>query len=463
MNIRNSTLSYSKFLNVLLFCFPVAHLAGNASLNVIIILSSIIGLIGFSKDIYVIKNESFFYLITFFFLIIIISTIIDSLSDPRNDHFFKSIAYLRYFFFFLVASYLVNSQKFNFKIFIISSLFCSVFLSLDIIFQFFYGVDLLGNKAYEKSNVHLAGFLKDDYIAGAYIQKFFIFGFIFFPFISNKLKKYKFVILIFLTVVFFLGILLSGNRMPIVMYIFSIFLMFILIKDFRLPLVIGLFFCSAIFIWSINNNQNLKDYYSSFYVNAKKIIYYVKTNAFQDYPKLEKQKGKYFESQAWIDKTIDYSGKFNTVILQDGTKYNIIPTFGSGHAVLYITALDLWMDNPLLGNGIKSFRVKCLDKIHLPSRACESHPHNYYLEILNDSGIIGAIIFLLLILIILKNKLYNLKTYKKEEKLFLVCMFIIIISEFFPLKSTGSFFSIQNSSYIFFILGMLSGLKKIKF
>ena len=67
MNIRNSTLSYSKFLNVLLFCFPVAYLAGNASLNVIIILSSIIGLIGFSKDIYVIKNESFFYLITFFF------------------------------------------------------------------------------------------------------------------------------------------------------------------------------------------------------------------------------------------------------------------------------------------------------------------------------------------------------------------------------------------------------------
>ena len=179
--------------------------------------------------------------------------------------------------------------------------------------------------------------------------------------------------------------------------------------------------------------------------------------------KTDQQKGKYFESQAWIDKTIDYSGKFNTVILQDGTKYNIIPTFGSGHAVLYITALDLWMDNPLLGNGIKSFRVKCLDKIHLPSRACESHPHNYNLEILNDSGIIGAIIFLLLILIILKNKLYNLKTYKKEEKLFLVCMFIIIISEFFPLKSTGSFFSIQNSSYIFFILGMLSGFKKIKF
>ena len=111
MNIRNSTLSYSKFLNVLLFCFPVAYLAGNASLIVIIILSSIIGLIGFSKDIYVIKNESFFYLITFFFLTIIISTIIDSLSDPRNDHFFKSIAYLRYFFFFLVASYLVNSQN----------------------------------------------------------------------------------------------------------------------------------------------------------------------------------------------------------------------------------------------------------------------------------------------------------------------------------------------------------------
>ena len=67
--------------------------------------------------------------------------------------------------------------------------------------------------------------------------------------------------------------------------------------------------------------------------------------------------------------------------------------FGSGHTVIYLTAIDLWTDSPMVGNGIKSFRIKCLTKLYKPNRVCEGHPHNYYLELLNDTGLTGTLIF----------------------------------------------------------------------
>jgi O-antigen ligase len=130
--------------------------------------------------------------------------------------------------------------------------------------------------------------------------------------------------------------------------------------------------------------------------------------------------------------------------------------------VIYLTAIDVWLDNPIIGNGIKSFRIKCLTKLHLPNRICQNHPHNYYLELLNDTGLLGALLFICAVFYLIINKFFNFKYYEKNEKLLFICLLIIIIAEFFPLKSSGSFFSTTNSSFIFLILGMLNGLKKIK-
>ena len=38
-------------------------------------------------------------------------------------------------------------------------------------------------------------------------------------------------------------------------------------------------------------------------------------------------------------------------------------TFWSGHSVIYLTAIDIWNDRPILGSGIKSFRE--LSLIHI--------------------------------------------------------------------------------------------------
>ncbi len=98
----------------------------------------------------------------------------------------------------------------------------------------------------------------------------------------------------------------------------------------------------------------------------------------------------------------------------------------------------------------------------LPFAKIFLHPHNFYLELLNDTGLIGTVLFLFAIFFLLKNKFLNFKNFEKKEKLLIFCIFIIIASEFFPIRSSGSFFSTRDSSYIFFILGMLHGLKKVK-
>lgn len=219
----------------------------------------------------------------------------------------------------------------------------------------------------------------------------------------------------------------------------------------------GILLCSTIFYISYNNNEKIKTPYSSFYDNASSMLKKIKMFAFKEYPELESQKGTGFKFKHYSR----YEEKTTTDLEAETSKYKIL-RFGSGHAVIYLTAIDLWTDSPIIGNGIRSFRIKCLTKLYKPNRVCEGHPHNYYLELLNDTGLTGTLIFLLFLFFLLKNKFLNLKKYKKKEKLLIICIFIILFSELFPIKSTGSFFSTSSSTYIFFILGVLSGLKKIK-
>jgi len=456
MNIKSASFINSKTLNILLLFFPATFLMGNAVVNIHILLVCVTGIIVFKKEIFSFKNEKLSVVILIFFILILFFTLIDISKDPRNDHFFKSIAYFRYFFLFLVSSCLVRSGKFKIKYFLVSCLVCSLFLSLDIIYQFLNGSDIFGFVGYEgyneanphsgKSKYHLAGFLNDEYVAGGYIQKFFVFALILIPVIWKKLDKPKFLISTILPIIFFFGILFSGNRMPLVMFCVSILLMIILIKELRLSLAIASLFCVLIFTMSIKMNDNLKTYYASFYGNASTMMAKMKKHTLKKYPKLEKGKKERF-----LDKYVK-SKKVRS-------KYELLH-FASGHAVIYLTAIDVWTDSPIIGHGIKSFRTKCLTKLHLPNRVCTSHPHNYYLELLNDTGLLGTLLFLCIIFYLIINKFFNFKYYEKNEKFLFICLLIIIIAEFFPLKSSGSFFSTANSSFIFLILGMLNGLKK---
>ncbi len=203
MNVKNASFINSKTLNILFLFFPATFLMGNAALNANILLIGIIGIIVFKKKMFSFKNERLSAVILIFFILVLFSTLVDISKDPRNDHFFKSISYFRYFLLFLVSSCLVGSGKFKIKYFLVSCLVCLLFWSLGVIYQFLNGSDIFGFVSESKRGYHLAGFLKNEYIAGGYIQKFFVFALILIPVIWKKLDKQKFLISTVLLIIFF--------------------------------------------------------------------------------------------------------------------------------------------------------------------------------------------------------------------------------------------------------------------
>ncbi len=151
-------------------------------------------------------------------------------------------------------------------------------------------------------------------------------------------------------------------------------------------------------------NDNLRINYASFYGNSSSIIPNMKKYIIKKYPELEKRK-----KEKCVEKSNDpYCEYFSAKSKKFHSRYEVSP-FGSGHLVIYLTAIDVWIDNPIIGNGIKSFRTKCLTKLHLPNRSCSSHPHNYYLELLNDTGLLGTLLFVCAIFYLITNKFFNFK------------------------------------------------------
>ena len=70
----------------------------------------------------------------------------------------------------------------------------------------------------------------------------------------------------------------------------------------------------------------------------------------------------------------------------------------------YRTSIEIFKNKPILGNGLKSFRYQChkyQDIVkHKRFSNCSTHPHNFYLEILIDTGIFGLTFFVFVIFLV---------------------------------------------------------------
>ena len=459
MHFNNFSLISSKSLNFLIFLFPFSFILGNLFINVEIVLISALGLLIYKNEILNLKKDIIINFIILFFILIIISTLVDIYQDPQNKNLLKSILYLRYFIFLLVLSCAVKKENINFKLLFFSCFICSTFISLDVIFQFIIGKNFLG---FASSKYHNSSVFGEELIAGSFIQKFGILGIFFTATIFKQRGKYFFALPLCLTI-FTTGIILSGNRMPLLLVLLFIFLGTILIKEIRFSLILSFFLSVVIFLIILNANPNYKDRYTGFLGNAMNLSGKIRNELKRgSYPELKemtdekKQKLFYYQRRALLKD--DFLGK----------KYSLLP-MTTGHGIIYITAIDTWLDKPIIGSGIKSFRVKCLKKLYLPNRICESHPHNYYLEILNDSGVVGTLLLILTIGYLLIKKFRNHLNFKikyDSNNLIFYVIFLTLIAELFPLRSSGSFFSTYNSAFIFFLIGLLLNIdrtfKKIK-
>ena len=114
----------------------------------------------------------------------------------------------------------------------------------------------------------------------------------------------------------------------------------------------------------------------------------------------------------------------------------------------------------IIGNGIKTFRKDCGKYEFLSekfdqgsaSKRCSTHPHNIYFELFGETGTFGLLIFLYCHFMILK-KIYENKD--RELKIILLSTFIVL---FFPIQTTGSYFSTFNGIFYFLNLSIINFL-----
>ena len=423
----NKSLSLKNYFSFLLSILPICFVAGNLLINANILILILSALIFFKSKIFKIKYYLFDKLLILFFFLIFY-------TGFYNDYFFyldekawkgyfstvtKSIFFFRYLFLYFVLRYLVEKQIIDLKPFFITCALASIFVSFDIFYQFIFGKDIFGFET-PGSGRKLGGPFGDELIAGGYIQRFCIFSFFVLPLFFQNMSKYTKFLIPILFIIFFVAIILSGNRMPMLLFIFSVVLILIFNKQTRKFLIPFVLIFAFLFGLIFNFNKDVRLNFKSFYGQISKMIVIVKNNDFKN------------------ERSPEYLKQFETFY-------------------------ETWLMNKYIGGGIKNFRYYCHERpiIVKDSRLiCNMHPHNYYLEILTETGLLGFLILVSSFLLFLYHsfvKKYFLKPINYFDNKIIPFIFLFLV-EIFPLKSTGSFFTTGNSTYLFLIMGILVGL-----
>jgi len=423
-------LSKNYYLSLLLALFPISFIAGNMIININLILLIASSIILFKSDLFKIKFFLLDKLLILYFILIILTGLINDLyffSEKMawKGYFstiIKSIFFLRYLFFYIVVRYLVEKKILNLKFFFISCSFGAVFVSLDVLYQFINGKDIFGYEIIEKGR-KLGGPFDNELIAGSFIQRFSFFSFFLVPvFFSEKSKKYSKFLVPLLMLVFFIGIILSGNRMPLILFVFTTILIFIFqreVRKFILPTILSFI---IIFFLMVKTNTKVKDNFFNFYIHISKMTSIIITQ--------------------------DYTRKDTPIYLKE-----------------FASFYDTWQMNKFIGGGLKNFRYYCHERPNIDRSSgyvCNMHPHNYYLEILTETGIIGfflvSFIFLNILFISFYKKYFSKDFIVTDHAI--VPFIFLFIAEILPFKSTGSFFTTGNTTYLFLIIAILIGLTR---
>ena len=415
LNIKiNQTIN----INNLLFCslvliswgLVVGPVVGEFFFN----LSIILGYIYCNKN-KIKLNKKYIIILFIYWSYLILSNLYHYYFSDVTPKVITSFAYIRYIMFFLFIREIFF--RLNYKKIIFYQGLPVLIIAFDVIFQKILGFNVIGMTP---SAGRFSSFFGDEFISGSFISK------LFFPFLivtSYYYYKKKFVFEI-LILLFLISCFFSGERMAFISVFLTIPLSIILYKNQQKTLLLFLIItiCIAPFVTKntrfdeIKNVITQKEDKKTYFQNFKSNIY------------------------AILDK--------------------------SGHLPLFVTSKEIWKDHLLIGSGINTFGVYCsYDKYKTPEKfkygTCSTHPHNYYMEILNETGVIGfVLIFFFIIFVIIdaikKIYLINNDNYLTKSYLISILIFLIVLS-------SGSFFNNFISIIFFLNLTLLSSLSSNNF
>ena len=349
---------------------------------------------------YVFKNKKFYYfnnkpLIIFFIFCIYCIFLSIFIAEDTMLSFESSLFYFRIGVFSCLIWYLIDQNKNILTLFYYSLIFCFLVLAIDGYIQFFTGVNLSGFKILEN---RVSSFFGDELLMGSYLSR--LFPLLFALFLIKKKQKYEIYFIGILFILVDILIFMSGERASFFFLNLSTIFIIFLIKEYQKFRLVT-FIIAIIFVLILSLNS----------------------------PKLNERM---------------FKGPAEDMGLVENSKDSVI--FSKVHDSLIRTAYKMFKDRPFFGHGPKMFRIICEDEKYANvAISCLTHPHNFYVQLLAETGIIGFLFLFSTFLYVIFTALKQFKSiiFRQKRPLsdYQVCLLAGILITIWPLTTNGNFFN----------------------
>ena len=349
---------------------------------------------------HILKNKNFYFflnkpLIIFFIFCIYCILLSIFVAEDTMLSFESSLFYFRIGVFSCFIWYLIDRDKSILTYFYYTIILCFSALVFDGYFQYFTGSNLLGFKIISN---RISSFFGDELIMGSYLSR--LFPLLFALFLVKQKKKFEIYFIGTLFILVDILIFMAGERASFFFLNLSTIFIIILIKEYqKFRLVTFIIAIICIFILSLNS-LNLNE--------------------------------RMFKGPAQDMGFIESSKK--PVI------FSII------HDSHIRTAYNMFKDQPIFGHGPKMFRVICNDEKYVTGiTPCARHPHNFYIQLLAETGFVGFLFLFSALVYVIYTALRQFKSiiFRQKRPLtdYQVCLLAGILITLWPLTPNGNFFN----------------------
>ncbi len=384
------------------------------------------------------NNKWVLFSLIFWLFILFISLF----SENKYLAYRDAVIFIRILFIPLFIYFWILNDEYKIKLITLVVCCAVIFVCLDTIYQFTnydpsigFGKDIFGYKPELEFYGRLSGPFK-DLIPGAYVSKFSLIGLVFIILHFKNIKIQMILSVTYLTLSGFVTYI-SGERMAFATFILGLSLLVIFFNKRRLTFLVSMVFIIL----------------SIFLINKIHPIY-------NDYKIIESSP---YHLGLKIEKiyTCDNNKECKKIINVQPSFIKVLQNFDdSAYGQIYSLAMQMWKDHPYQGIGLNNFTYLCNNdqryKNLIQNYNCVTHPHNFYLQWLVETGIFGFFLFLLYVYLI-----FNF-VYKNISSSIGIIAIATLAILFWPLMSTGSLLKNWMGVSTFFIIGICLSLVRIK-